>query len=118
MLDMALTASTPWILPKPETRPSWDSALAPSPRTGPFKASSPTSRRPREAFRLTLGLEQAHIRTLDDHQQYDFTALLLTGALPGFWKFTTVEVDLGVGLHSTMQGAHTLTGTVMLARIF
>lgn len=73
---------------------------------------------PRRDLRLTVGLEQAQIRALDDQRRYALTALALTGDLPGFWKFTSTRIDLGAGLRSTLAGARTVTGSVMFLRVF
>ena len=73
---------------------------------------------PRPALRLTVGLEQARIRALDDLRIYDFTSLAVDGDLPGFWKFTSTRIDLGVGLRSTMAGARSVTGSILFLRVF
>ena len=69
-------------------------------------------------LRLTVGLEEAQVRALDDQQHYDFTSLALNGDLPGFWKITYVRVELGVGLHSGVAGARTVTGMIAMFRVF
>jgi hypothetical protein len=73
---------------------------------------------PRPSLRLTLGLDFARIRALDDHKDYTFTGLAVGGDLPGFWKFTSTRVDLGFGLQSTMAGARSLTGSILFIRVF
>jgi len=69
-------------------------------------------------LRLTLSLDQAWFRTLDDQQTRHFTGLGAAGDLPGFGWFTTVRVDLGVGLLSDMPGIRSVNGFVALLRVF
>jgi hypothetical protein len=73
---------------------------------------------PHPGLRLTLGLDGARVRALDDHKAYDFLGLRVGGDLPGFWKFTYERVDLGFGVYSTMKGARTVTGSIVCAKIF
>jgi hypothetical protein len=73
---------------------------------------------PRPGLRLTLGLDGARVRALDDHKNYNFLGLRVGGDLPGFWKFSYERVDLGLGLYSTMSGARTVTGSIVCAKIF
>lgn len=70
------------------------------------------------SLRLSLSLEHARARSLDDGQTYGLTGLGLTGDLPGFGWFTTVRVDLGVGLQSDIAGVRTVNGYVALLRVF
>ncbi|BDU70995.1 hypothetical protein [Mesoterricola silvestris] len=70
------------------------------------------------SLRLTLGLDQAWLRGLDDRKTYQVTGLSLAGDLPGFWWFTAVRVDLGVGLLSTLPGVRSCNGFVGFFRIF
>lgn len=69
-------------------------------------------------LRLTLSLDQAWVRALDDRKTYSVTGLGIAGDLPGFGWFTTVRVDLGVGLASTLPGVRSVNGYVALLRIF
>jgi hypothetical protein len=69
-------------------------------------------------LRLTVTLDQAWFRALDDRKTYDLTGLGVAGDLPGFWWFTTVRVDLGVGLASSMPGVRSFNGFVALLRVF
>lgn len=70
------------------------------------------------ALRLALSLEYARARSLDDQQTYGFTGLGLAGDLPGFWIFTSVRLDLGLGLHSDIAGVKTMNGYLALLRVF
>ena len=69
-------------------------------------------------LRLTLTLDHARARSLDDQQTYKFTGLGIAGDLPGFWWFTTVRVNLGAGLQSDIPGTRTVNGYVALLRVF
>lgn len=69
-------------------------------------------------LRLTARLDHARARSLDDRKTYGFTGLGLAGDLPGFWCFTTVRVDLGVGLQSDLPGLRQVNGWVALLRVF
>ncbi len=69
-------------------------------------------------LRLSVSLEHARARGLDDGKTYGVTGLGLTGDLPGFWWFTSVRVDLGVGLQSDIAGVKTVSGYVALLRLF
>ena len=69
-------------------------------------------------LRLSLSLEHARARSLDDQRTYGMTGLGLIGDLPGFWVFTAVRVDLGVGLQSDIAGVKTVNGFVALLRVF
>jgi len=69
-------------------------------------------------LRLTLTLDHARARSLDDQKTYGFTGLGIAGDLPGFWWFTTLRVDLGAGLHSDVPGVRTVNGYVALLRVF
>ena len=70
------------------------------------------------SLRLTVSLEHARARSLDDGKTYGVSGLGLTGDLPGFWWFTSVRVDLGVGLQSDIAGVKTVNGYVALLRVF
>lgn len=69
-------------------------------------------------LRVSLGLDHARFRTLDDQQTRQFTGLGVAGDLPGFGWFTTVRVDLGTGIWSDMPGVRAVNGFVALLRIF
>lgn len=73
---------------------------------------------PTAAFRAGLELVRAQARALDDGKTYSFTGLGLKGTLPGFWVFTAVELDLGVGLQSDIPGVKGVNGYVALLRVF
>lgn len=69
-------------------------------------------------LRLTLTLDHARARSLQDGETYGFTGLGAAGDLPGFWVFTALRVDLGVGLQSDIPGLRTVNGFVALLRVF
>jgi hypothetical protein len=69
-------------------------------------------------LRLTISLEHAEVRSLDDGKNYGVSGVGFTGDLPGFWWFTAVRVDLGVGLQSDIAGVKTVSGYVALLRVF
>lgn len=73
---------------------------------------------PTAAFRAGLDLVHAQARALDDGKEYSFTGLGLKGTLPGFWIFTAVQMDLGVGLQSDVPGVKGVNGYVALLRVF
>jgi hemolysin activation/secretion protein len=70
------------------------------------------------SLRLSVSLEHARARGLDDGKTYGVSGLGLTGDLPGFWWFTSVRVDLGFGLQSDIAGVKTVSGYVALLRLF
>jgi hypothetical protein len=69
-------------------------------------------------LRLSLSLEYARARSLDDQKTYGMSGVGITGDLPGFWVFTAVRVDLGVGVQSDIAGVRTVNGYVALLRVF
>jgi hypothetical protein len=69
-------------------------------------------------LRLSLSLDHARFRNLDDRETRRFTGLGLAGDLPGFGWFTTVRLDLGAGLLSDMPGVRAVNGFVALLRVF
>ena len=69
-------------------------------------------------LRLSLSLEYARARSLDDQKTYGMSGVGITGDLPGFWLFTAVRVDLGVGVQSDIAGVRTVNGYVALLRVF
>jgi hypothetical protein len=70
------------------------------------------------SLRLSLNLDYARSRSLDDRKTYSVSGLGVTGDLPGFWWFTAVRVDLGVGLQSDIAGVKAVNGYVALLRVF
>jgi hypothetical protein len=73
---------------------------------------------PTAAGRLSLSLDHARARAFDTGDTHRLTGLGLTGDLPGFGWFTTVRVDLGVGLQSDVPGLRTVNGMVAFLRVF
>ena len=69
-------------------------------------------------LRLTLGLQYARARGLDDQKYYGFTGLKVGGDLPGWGWFTTFRVDLGIGLKSDIPGVKTVSGYIAALRLF
>jgi len=69
-------------------------------------------------LRLSLSLEHADARSLDDQKTYGVTGVGITGDLPGFWWFTAVRVDLGLGVQSDISGVKSATGYIALLRVF
>jgi hypothetical protein len=69
-------------------------------------------------LRLSISLEHARARSLDDGKTYGVSGVGLTGDLPGFWWFTAVRVDLGVGVQSDIAGVKCVNGFVALLRVF
>ena len=62
--------------------------------------------------------EYARARSLDDGKTYGMSGLAISGDLPGFWWFTAVRVDLGIGLQSDIAGVKAANGYVALLRVF
>ena len=69
-------------------------------------------------LRLSLSLEHARARSLDDGKTYGVSGVGISGDLPGFWWFTAVRVDLGVGVQSDIVGVKSVNGYVALLRVF
>ena len=69
-------------------------------------------------LRLTLGLQAARARGLQDQRFYGFTGARIAGDLPGFGWFTAIKVDLGVGLQSDIPGVRTVNGYIAALRVF
>jgi hemolysin activation/secretion protein len=69
-------------------------------------------------LRLSFSLDHARVRSLDDQQTRTFTGLGAAGDLPGFWVFTSVRLDLGLGVLSSMPGVRTVNGFVGFFRVF
>ena len=70
------------------------------------------------SMRLTLSLDHAEFRSLDDRKIRNFTGLGAAGDLPGFWLFTYERMDMGVGLLSDMPGVRSLNGIITVVRVF
>jgi hypothetical protein len=69
-------------------------------------------------LRLTLALDHARLRAIDNGETYRFTGLGLAGDIPGFSWFTTIRVNLGVGLQSDIDGLKGVQGYLALLRVF
>ncbi len=69
-------------------------------------------------LRLGATLDHARARSLDDQKFYGFTGMGLSGDIPGFWIFTAVRMDLGVGLHSDIPDTKGVRGYITLLRVF
>jgi hypothetical protein len=69
-------------------------------------------------YRLSLTLDHARARALDNGRTYALTGLGVAGDLPGFGWFTTVRVDLGIGLQSDIPGVRTVNGLIAFLRVF
>jgi hypothetical protein len=70
------------------------------------------------SLRLSISLEHAEVRSLDGGRTYGVSGVGFTGDLPGFWWFTAVRVDLGVGVQSDIAGLTCVNGFVALLRVF
>ena len=80
---------------------------------GAIRLTIPTGPR----LRLNLGLDHGIARSQDDQQRYGFTGLSIAGDLPGFWWFTAVNVQLGVGLQSDIPGVRSVNGMITFIRL-
>lgn len=69
-------------------------------------------------LRLSIFLDHGRARALDNQQTYGLTGLGIAGDLPGFWWFTALRVDLGIGLQSDIPGVRTVNGFIALLRVF
>jgi len=70
------------------------------------------------SLRLTLGLNHGRAHSMTDQKTYGFTGMKVAGDLPGFWWFTTVRVDLGIGLQSDVKGVRTVNGMITFLHLF
>ncbi len=70
------------------------------------------------SLRLSVFLDHAEARSLDDQKTYGLTGLGIAGDLPGFWWFTALRLDIGVGLKSDIAGVKTVNGFIALLRVF
>ena len=69
-------------------------------------------------LRLSVFLDHAEARSLDDQKTYGMTGLGIAGDLPGFWWFTAMRLNLGIGLKSDIAGVKTVNGFIALLRVF
>ncbi len=69
-------------------------------------------------LRLSVFLDHGQARSLDDQKTYGLSGLGIAGDLPGFWWFTALRVDLGIGLQSDIAGVKTVNGFIALLRVF
>ncbi len=69
-------------------------------------------------LRLSVFLDHAEARALDNQKTYGLTGLGIAGDIPGFWWFTAVRLDIGVGLQSNIPGVKTVNGFIALLRVF
>jgi len=93
-----------------------NTAAVPSDRTvfGKVAVGLPPSR----LLRLTVAVDHARLRAVDNGRTYGFTGLGLAGDIPGFGWFTTVRLNLGVGLQSDIDGLKGTQGYLALLRVF
>ncbi|MBL0312413.1 MAG: hypothetical protein IPP78_06775 [Holophagaceae bacterium] len=70
------------------------------------------------SLRLSVFLDHAEARSLDDQKTYGLTGLGIAGDLPGFWWFTALRLDIGIGLKSDIAGVRTVNGFIALLRVF
>jgi len=68
--------------------------------------------------RISCHVDHARARGLDDRKTYGFTGLAFSGDLPGFWWFTAIRADIGVGLQSDIPDVKGMNGYVALLRVF
>ncbi len=69
-------------------------------------------------LRLSVFLDHGQARSLDDQKTYGLTGLGIAGDLPGFWWFTALRLNLGIGLKSDIAGVKTVNGFIALLRVF
>ncbi len=69
-------------------------------------------------LRLSVFLDHGEARSLDDQKTYGLTGLGIAGDLPGFWWFTALRLNLGIGLKSDIAGVKTVNGFIALLRVF
>ncbi|MBL0210928.1 MAG: hypothetical protein IPQ13_08480 [Holophagaceae bacterium] len=69
-------------------------------------------------LRLSVFLDHGRARSLDDQKTYGLTGLGIAGDLPGFWWFTALRLNLGIGLKSDIEGVKTVNGFIALLRVF
>jgi hypothetical protein len=93
-----------------------NTAALPSDRTDYEKVAIGLPANP--IVRLTFALDHGSLRAIDNHRTYQFTGMGVSGDFPGFYKFTTVRVNLGVGLQSDIAGLKGVQGYIALLRVF
>lgn len=93
-----------------------NTAAVPSDRTayGKVAVGLPASR----FLRLTVAVDHARLRAVDNGETYGFTGLGIAGDVPGFGWFTTIRMNLGVGLQSDIDGLKGVQGYLALLRVF
>ena len=93
-----------------------NTAAVPSDRTefGKVAIGLPATR----FLRLTFAVDHARLRAVDNGKTYSFTGLGISGDIPGFWKFTTIRTNLGIGLQSDIDGLKGVQGFLALLRVF
>lgn len=69
-------------------------------------------------FRISCNIDHARAKSMDDQKTYRFTGLGLAGDIPGFWWFTTIRADIGIGLQSDIPKTKTVNGFIALLRVF
>jgi len=69
-------------------------------------------------LRMTCQIDHARAHSLDDQKTYGFTGMSVAGDVPGFWWFTAVRLDIGVGLQSDVPGIKGINGFIALLRVF
>jgi len=69
-------------------------------------------------LRMTCQIDHARAHSLDDQKTYGFTGMGVAGDVPGFWWFTAIRLDIGVGLQSDVPGVKGINGFIALLRVF
>ncbi|MDR2697625.1 MAG: hypothetical protein LBB40_04030 [Holophagales bacterium] len=69
-------------------------------------------------FRMTCHIDHARAHSLDDQKTYGFTGMGVAGDIPGFWWFTAIRMDVGIGLQSDVPGVKGVNGFIALLRVF
>jgi len=69
-------------------------------------------------LRFSCSIDHARARSMDDQKTYRFTGLGIAGDIPGFWWFTTIRADIGIGLQSDIPGLKSVNGFIALLRVF
>ena len=71
-----------------------------------------------QMLRFSCSIDHARARSMDDQKTYGFTGLGIAGDIPGFWWFTTIRADIGIGLQSDIPGLKSVNGFIALLRVF
>jgi hypothetical protein len=71
-----------------------------------------------QMFRLSCSIEHARAHSLDDQKTYGFTGISIAGDIPGFWWFTAIRADIGIGIQSDVPGVKGVNGFIALLRVF